>query len=43
MIATAARSEVDCIVTRNTHDYAKSPVAVFTPEEFIAKINEDFE
>lgn len=43
MIATAARSEVDCIVTRNTHDYAKSSVTVFTPKEFIAKINEENE
>ena len=43
MIATAARSEVNCIVTRNTHDYAKSSVAVFTPEEFIVKINEENE
>ena len=37
------RSEVDCIVTRNTHDYANSPVSVFTPEEFIAKINSENE
>ncbi len=43
MIATAERSEVDCIVTRNTHDYAKSSVTVFTPEEFIAKLGEENE
>lgn len=43
MIETAARCEVDCIVTRNTHDYAKSPVAVCTPEEFIAKIKAENE
>lgn len=41
MIATATRSEVDCIVTRNTHDYAKSSVPVFTPKEFIDKIEKE--
>ena len=43
MIETAARTEVDCIVTRNTHDYEKSSVPVYTPEEFIAKVNEGIE
>lgn len=43
MIATAVRSEVDCIITRNTRDFSKSSVPVFTPEKFIAKINEDSE
>ena len=43
MIETAARTEVDCIVTRNTHDYEKSSVPVYTPEAFIQKITEDDE
>ena len=41
MIETAARTEVDCIVTRNTHDYEKSSVCVYTPEEFLQKIMEE--
>lgn len=43
MIATAERSEVDCIVTRNTHDYTRSVITVFTPEEFIARLEEEYE
>ena len=35
------RTEVDCIVTRNTHDYAKSQVPVYTPDEFILMIEND--
>ena len=35
MIETAARAQVDCIVTRNTKDYAKSSVPVYTPDEFL--------
>ena len=35
MIGTAKRSQMDCIVTRNQKDYAKSSVTVFTPEKFI--------
>lgn len=35
MIETAVRAKVDCIVTRNTKDYNKSHVAVYTPDEFI--------
>lgn len=38
MIESAARAEVDCIITRNEHDYAKSSVPVFTPEAFIKKL-----
>ena len=37
----AVHSGVDCIVTRNTKDYAKAQIAVCTPEEFIQQINED--
>lgn len=35
MIETALRSKVDCIVTRNTKDYLKSTVQVYTPEQFL--------
>jgi len=35
MIETAIRSHVDCIVTRNTKDYTKSPVPVYTPDQFM--------
>ena len=35
MIETAIRSGVDCIVTRNTKDYGKSPIPVYTPEKFL--------
>ena len=38
---TAVRSGADCIVTRNTKDYAKAQIAVCTPEEFIQQIDED--
>ena len=41
MIETALRTEVGCIVTRNTRDYSQSPVTVYTPEEFIKKLEED--
>ena len=35
MIETAEREEVDCIVTRNLHDYSKSPVKILSPKDFI--------
>lgn len=41
MIETALRSEVDCIVTRNTEDFVKSPVPVFSPKEFLEKLKLD--
>lgn len=40
IVETAARSGADCIVTRNTKDYSKSQVPVYTPEGFIALISE---
>ena len=40
MCETAARIDADCIVTRNTVDYAHSPVKVMTPEQLIAVLNE---
>lgn len=41
MIETALRTEVDCIVTRNTRDYSKSSLAVYSPGEFIKKLEEE--
>ena len=38
MIETALRSEVDCIVTRNAEDFAKSPVPVLSPKAFLEKL-----
>ena len=38
MIETALRSEVDHIVTRNIEDFAKSPVPVLSPKEFLEKL-----
>lgn len=35
MIETASRAQVDCIITRNQKDYAKSRVPVYSPEEFL--------
>ncbi len=39
MIETAIRTGVDCIVTRNEHDYRSSPVMVYTPSEFLQALN----
>lgn len=41
MIETALRSEIDCIVTRNTADYDNSPVAIYTPSEFLKIISDE--
>lgn len=35
MVETALRSEADCIVTRNLRDFAKSPVPVYEPKQFL--------
>lgn len=35
MIETAVRSGLDCIVTRNTADYIKAAIPVYTPAELI--------
>ena len=43
MIETALRAEIDCIVTRNIHDFLKSPVPVFTPDELIKKLETEQE
>ena len=39
MIETAQRESIDCIVTRNQKDYAKSSVSVYTPEEFLGLVS----
>lgn len=38
MVETALRSKMDCIVTRNKKDYKKSRALVYTPDEFLNKI-----
>lgn len=38
MIETAARTEVDCIVTRNEQDFIKSAVPVLSPKDFLSKL-----
>ena len=43
MIETAVRSGVDCIVTRNTRDYSKVPIPVYTPERFVELLSETAE
>ena len=40
MIETAMREEMDCIVTRNLADYAKSPIPVYAPDAFLALLSE---
>ncbi|MCM1038559.1 MAG: PIN domain-containing protein [Ruminococcus sp.] len=35
MVETAIRSEMDCIVTRNIKDYAKSSITIYEPTAFI--------
>ena len=41
MSETALRCGMDCIVTRNLRDYGKSPVPVYAPSTFLARIEED--
>jgi len=38
MIETAVRTEMDCIVTRNTKDYSLSSIPVYTPGEFLKRV-----
>ena len=38
MMESAARCKLDCIVTRNIKDYAKSPVPVCAPSEFLQRL-----
>lgn len=41
MVETALRAEVDCIVTRNLRDYAKSAVPVLAPETFLQRLADE--
>ena len=41
MIETAARAEVDCIVTRNLEDYKGSSVPAYSPSTFVKMIFSD--
>lgn len=41
MIETAERSEMDCIVSRNTNDFSNSPVPIFTPKEFLERLAQE--
>lgn len=43
MVESALRGGIDCIVTRNLKDYAKSSVQVYSPSEFLAQIVENTE
>ena len=38
MMASAQRSRMDCIVTRNIRDYTGSTIPVYTPEAFLAAL-----
>ncbi len=40
MMETAVRSSMDCIVTRNTKDYRKASIPVYTPAEFVKLLTE---
>lgn len=42
MIETAIREEMDCIVTRNIPDYRMSKVPVYSPQEFLTKLREEW-
>lgn len=35
MLETAIRLELDCIVTRNVHDFTKSAIPIYAPETFL--------
>lgn len=43
MIETAIREQMDCIVTRNLSDYAKSSIPVYAPDAFLALLLENEE
>ena len=40
MIASAQRAEVDCIVTRNSEHYAAAQIPVYSPDSFLAVLEE---
>lgn len=35
MVETALRCKLDCIVTRNTKDYSKALIQIYSPKEFV--------
>lgn len=41
MVETALRIGVDCIVTRNIKDYELSTIPVLSPEQLLARLNND--
>lgn len=41
MIETAIRSNVDCIVTRNTKDYKNAALPIYTPADFISLLSSE--
>lgn len=43
MIESAARAEIDCIVTRNVKDYTGAPMPVYTPAEFVTLLYDEAE
>ena len=43
MVETAIRSEIECIVTRNVKDYAKSSVKVWEPSELLKLLEKENE
>ena len=38
MAETALRAGADCIVTRKLADFAKAPLLVLSPKEFLQKV-----
>lgn len=43
MAETALRTDVDCIVTRNTKDYRYAKIAIYTPPDFLNRVANDDE
>ncbi|MBR1758546.1 MAG: PIN domain-containing protein [Lachnospiraceae bacterium] len=41
MVEAATREEMDCIVTRNLHEYRKAACKVLSPSELLKKLAED--
>ena len=43
MVETATRAEMDCIVTRNFDDYKEAKMTVYSPQDFLPKVEEALE
>ncbi|MCM1328943.1 MAG: PIN domain-containing protein [Ruminococcus sp.] len=41
MVETAARSKIDCIVTRNEKDFQKSKIKIYSPLEFVEMLEKE--